>query len=166
MDTIESSRHWIVCQVRSLISNLQKKIINVYGPTPSLLKRQVWLELDGILNRLSSDFWILGGDFNVLLRDFDKKGGSGKALQSQKDFQNFVDRNYLIELHTSNGCFTWTNRRKDFCSIAEKLDRFFFKGNLGAFPFTLGCKINFGAGSDHFPIQLDIEGERANLVSF
>lgn len=69
----------------------------------------------------------------------------------------------MVELQIGNGCFTWTNRRKDFCNIAENLDRFFFKGNLGDFPFTLESKINIGTSSDHFPIQLDIVGDKGPI---
>lgn len=102
------------------------------------------------------------GDFNAILRSEDKKGGVGRVLQSQSNLINFVERNMLIEVQMGNGSFT-LNRRKGYCSIAEKLDRFFFKGNLGHFPFTLDCKIVSSVDSDHFPIQLEIIGEKGPI---
>lgn len=74
-------------------------------------------------------------------------------LQSHYEFRNFVERNELMEIPTGNGCFTWTNCRKGFGCIAEKLDRFFFR-DLKLFPFTFESKNNSGVGSNHFLVQL------------
>lgn len=163
VEVMHLSRHWMACKVRSLISNLSFNLINVYGPLLCLQKKLVWLELDGILQNFQQEPSILGGDFNAILRLEDKKGGFGKVLQSQKDFCSFVERNSLFEIPISNGNFTWTNRRKGFGSIAEKLDRFFFKGNLSLFPYSLDSKINSGTGFDHFPVQLIFEGDKGPL---
>lgn len=58
------------------------------------------------------------------------------------------------------GLFSWYNRRKDFCQIAERLDRFIFKGNLRTFYYAVQSVILPNAGSDHFPVSLEIEGQQ------
>ena len=62
----------------------------------------------------------------------------------------------MTDVPTSNGTFTWNNRRKDFAYIAEKLDRFFIIGEL------VGNNINFRsailpiAKFDHYPVRLEL----------
>lgn len=76
-----------------------------------------------------------------------------RNLQSQEDFEIFVERNLVFKIQIGNGKFTWTNRRTSFYSIVKKLDRFLFKGDLSLFPFTLESKIFPGVGFDHFLIN-------------
>lgn len=58
--------------------------------------------------------------------------------------------------------FTWTNRRKGFSNIAEKLDRFFWQGDLRSLPFTLSCSVIPCSGSDHYPILLSLIDNKSN----
>jgi len=113
-------------------------------------------EIDLICSSQAFDFFILVGDFNVILRSDDSRGGVGRKLQSQLDFKDFVDRNSLFEIPMGNGTFTWTNRRLGFSNIAKKLDKFLFKGDLSKFLYSLECKILPISGSDHYPIHLEI----------
>lgn len=65
-----------------------------------------------------------------------------------------------MDIPLENGNFTWTNRRKDFCNITEKLNRFLFYGDMMRFPFALDGSILPFSGLDHFPILLEIIGEQ------
>lgn len=109
--------------------------------------------------KLVFEFCFFGGYFNAILNSADKRGGVTLRLRSQIDFEAFMGRNHLFHIPTANGSFTSTNQRLCFCSIIEKLDRFFFKGNMGTFPYSMECKILLCFGSDHFSILLEILGE-------
>lgn len=66
----------------------------------------------------------MGGDFNVILELSEKSGGIRNVSQPILGFRTFVVKCGLLDCPTKNGTFMWTNRRKDFTSIVEILDRF------------------------------------------
>ena len=99
---------------------------------------------------------ILGGDFNTILSLNEKVGGSSLLSQSSKEFKIWCEQQDLIDIPTNNGICTWNNRRKDFAYIAEKLDRFFIKGDLNKNNLNISSLILPIAGSDHFPVSLDL----------
>ena len=41
-----------------------------------------------------------------------------------EEFDKFICDNDLFEVMTSNGIFSWHNKREGFLQIAEKIDRF------------------------------------------
>lgn len=59
----------------------------------------------------------------------EKQGGNNNYNRVQQDFQEFVDINKLRDVDFMKGKFTWTNRRKGFIAIMEKLDNFLLFGN-------------------------------------
>ena len=65
-------------------------------------------------------------------------------LKLKKTSKNGFKNINLIDVTANNGKYKWHNRRIGFNNIAEKLDGFSFKGNLG---------------SDHFTVALEIEEE-------
>ncbi|GLJ48416.1 hypothetical protein SUGI_1021880 [Cryptomeria japonica] len=71
-------------------------------------------------------------------------------------FQDFVDKNQLLDVASKNGTFTWTNRRTGFTEIAERLDRFLVAGDWLAQNLILESSILPLIGSDHFPICLNV----------
>ncbi|XP_059068451.1 uncharacterized protein LOC131858970 [Cryptomeria japonica] len=136
-------------------------LFNIYGPTNSNLKKQLWSELSDILTNDKENVFILGGDFNALIRPSDKKGGMGWNRQSQRDFSSFVTSSSLIEIPFKMGEFTWTNRRSIFLNIAEKLDRFFITGDWLESHWTSDAEILPFTGSDHYPICLRVQDDSA-----
>ena len=76
-----------------------------------------------------------------------------------EEFDNFITTNDLVEIETSNGCFTWHNRRDGFLQIVEKLDRFLVlqAWKLTSIPFSVEI-ISF-LGSDHFLVSLSLDNK-------
>jgi exonuclease III len=90
-----------------------------------------------------------------LIRNLDEKRGGIRHLEPESgDFQNILDNTNLIDLETSNGTFTWTNRRTKMHQIACRLDRFLISDSLLLEGTTLEVSILDFHGSDHWPIQL------------
>lgn len=113
----------------------------MYGPTSVQGKRVTWKEVEDLMQSEHGSVFIVGGNFNAILRNSDKRGGMHIRSQSQIDFENFIMRNALMEIPMNEGFYTWTNRRSGFSNIAERLDRFFFGGDLSKFSFTFECNI-------------------------
>ncbi|XP_057818353.1 uncharacterized protein LOC131031290 [Cryptomeria japonica] len=126
---VRATRWWQWLKIKSLQLQTSFFLFNIYGPTNTILKNQVWSEISKILSNDKENVFILGGDFNALLQPSDKMGGVGWNRQSQRDFSSFVIRAGLIEIPFKMGDFTWTNRRSGFLNFAKKLDRFFMVGD-------------------------------------
>lgn len=106
LEMVAAYSNWLACKVRILSSNFTFTLINVYGPTSCIKKRELWVELGVFYNRVFSKCCILGCDFNTILCSEDKMGGLQRKYQSQVDFENFVRENDLFEIHMVNEKYT------------------------------------------------------------
>lgn len=52
-------------------------LINVYGQNNIPEMRRVWGEISEVMVANSDRIFLLGGDFNAILRSLDKRGGLG-----------------------------------------------------------------------------------------
>ncbi|XP_059070808.1 uncharacterized protein LOC131860412 [Cryptomeria japonica] len=102
---------------------------------------------------------IVAGDFNATLSSSKKCGGVRRLSRSQLDFQSFVNENALLEVVAKGGDFTWTNRRRGFSNIAEKLDRFFLAGDWSVAPIVFEAEVLAISGLDHFPVSLVVQND-------
>lgn len=62
----------------------------------------------------------------------------------------------LVDYKTQNGPFTWTNMRKVFFQIMERLDHFLVSENWFSFNLEFCSSVVPYTGSDHFPILFSI----------
>lgn len=76
------------------------------------------------------------------------------------DFRDSYVKNNIINIPTGNGNYTWNKRREGFSYIAERLDRFMFKGDMRNFDNNLSPSILPMMGFDLFPIRLIIDEVR------
>ncbi|XP_059070594.1 uncharacterized protein LOC131860227 [Cryptomeria japonica] len=157
---VRATRWWQWLKIKSMQLQISFFLINIYGPNNTNMKMQVWSELSEIL-RNDKNLFILGGDFNALLRPLDKMRGVGWNRQSQRDFSSFVISSSLIEIPFKTGDFTWTNRRSGFLNIAKRLDRFFIAGDWTKSHWTCEAEILPITGSNHHPICLRIQDDSA-----
>ncbi|XP_059073785.1 uncharacterized protein LOC131874424 [Cryptomeria japonica] len=136
-------------------------MINVYGANNTILKRQLWTDLSECLKQDTENIFIIGGDFNGLVRPLDKMGGVGWNRQSNNDFNSFIRESGLIEIPFKSGEFAWTNKRSRFLSIDESLDRFFIVGDWSSSLWTCIVDILPFTRSNHYRIYLRIQDEKA-----
>ncbi|KAF5180995.1 Line-1 reverse transcriptase isogeny, partial [Thalictrum thalictroides] len=62
--------------------------------------------------------WVIGGDFNITRFTFERKGG-GRMTQQMKLFDDFMDRNSMVDYPIKGALFTWANSQS-----ASRIDRF------------------------------------------
>ncbi|XP_020272651.1 uncharacterized protein LOC109847825 [Asparagus officinalis] len=67
--------------------------------------------------------WILCGDFNSMLNNDEKLGGSMLSDTDTKDFNSFIEDCSLLHLKTLGSFFTWNNRHDHETRIWCRLDR-------------------------------------------
>lgn len=108
---------FIVCEE----SGRRWRTSGIYGWPESGQKFKTWT----MLNNLGKDNdipWMVGGDFNEVLQESEKQGGSACDFNNICAFRDCLDKNGLRDLDTVGHQFTWRNNRTDGF-IEERLDR-------------------------------------------
>ncbi|XP_020699436.2 uncharacterized protein LOC110111772 [Dendrobium catenatum] len=97
-------------------------VASVYGSNVAQIRRRLWTDLE---KYCSSDLpFIVGGDFNCMISQEEKRGGKKFLVnQGSKDFTNFMISNDLHEVKSMGPKFTWCNNKNGGAHILEKLDR-------------------------------------------
>jgi len=69
-----------------------------------------------------------------------------------EDFNELITEQRLVDIPTTNGVFTWNNRRGGRNQIASRLDSFLLSEQILNHDVFIETKILPGLGSDHWPI--------------
>lgn len=101
----------------------------------------------------------MGGDFNEVLFEIDKRGGLPCDPNNLSAFRACLDVNGLRDVDLMGYPFTWSNKRIDGL-IEEKLDRFVATEEwCNLFPMASAENITWD-GSDHSPIIIFPKGKQ------
>ena len=73
---------------------------------------------------MSSLPWLVGGDFNEILRLYKKLGGKIHQDYQMKDFRRALKASELRDLGFAGPSFTWSNHQDGSQLIQEHLDRY------------------------------------------
>jgi len=112
--------------------------------------------LEDLRDRHTCIPWILGGDFNMIKSLSKKIGGTRVLCNDSSEFLNFIDNMKLVDTVTSNGIFTWNNKRGGESQVASKLDRFIISEDLTLTNKEMVARFLLFGGLDHWPIQLEV----------
>ncbi|GLJ25223.1 hypothetical protein SUGI_0482560 [Cryptomeria japonica] len=156
----------MVCIIICKQSNISYPLFNIYGPSKTEEKLKVWNEVFNQASQLDCRKVIAASDFNALLDIDEKVGGLQKPSKVMDDFQEFVSNCKLIDIIAKNGRFTWTNRRLNFASISERLDRFLVGEWWINGDYSLETEIVPQIKSDHLPLSLSIARENQNHKNY
>jgi len=135
-------------------TNFHGHLTNVYFPQEATNKVDTLDTLTQINSERSHPLWITGGDFNMITRLEEKRGGRIKLDYKSTHFKNYIHNNRLIDMEFSNGIYTWNNMRTDAHQIASRLDKFLLSDNAIHLGGDLLASILPFSGSDHWPIRL------------
>ena len=105
--------------------------------------------------KLQSSFpWLIGGDLNEILYNFEKQGGPPKPQTILESFKGTLKECDLYDLGFLGHKFTWWNRQSEANSVEERLDRFCADSNYSSlFPYARFTHLDDDF-SDHLPILL------------
>ncbi|XP_057861890.1 uncharacterized protein LOC131070400 [Cryptomeria japonica] len=160
---VENHQNWLAVKAFSMSLNVHFIGICIYGPTKTKEKQRIWGQITDFLNLQKQGMLILGGDFNSILDVAKKLGGNNCTTQGMVDFRNFIQNSGLMDIYIENGIYTWTNRRRDFLNISERLDRFPISPVWIQDDFSVRAKFLPCSISNHFPIELHIDGHFHNI---
>jgi hypothetical protein len=126
----------------------------IYGPPERKNKPRFW---DSLLAEANNYFgpWMCIGDFNRILSQSEKYGGTPFACSSRDSFYSFLDSFGMVDLGFSGNPFTWSNKRQNHHLIKERLDRGIANSQwVHLFPH-FAVKHLPAQSSDHNPILLN-----------
>lgn len=90
----------------------------VYASPNYARRTQLWDDLAHLADSIHLP-WVILGDFNVILTDAERKGGSNNpSPRGRQDFQNMIQGCELIDAGFQGSPFTW---RKGY--LHQRLDR-------------------------------------------
>ena len=93
-----------------------------------------------------------------MIASFDeRKVGTGRYLQEMQDFTDLITDMNLVDVQTTNGKFTWNNRRGGIHQIASRLDRYLVSEDFVSLDIFYEASIMPFLGSDHWPIRLEVD---------
>ncbi|KAK2652653.1 hypothetical protein Ddye_012509 [Dipteronia dyeriana] len=118
-----------------------------------------------LLRRLSGLYnmpWVVLRDFNEIMCDSGKVGGSNKNWRDMARFREAVDDSNLEDMGFVGAKFTWSNKRDMIAVILERLDRSLCNKDWSdLFPYSVVRHLDFW-NSDHRPLVLECADKPTN----
>ncbi|XP_050211700.1 uncharacterized protein LOC126661863 [Mercurialis annua] len=90
----------------------------VYANLNASLHKHLLQDLDVLASSISEP-WIIGGDYNAALYNWERKGGAVNILGGCRLFKNWFDHFNLIDLGFTGSLYTWKRG-----NLIKRLDRF------------------------------------------
>ncbi|KAF5191552.1 hypothetical protein FRX31_018863 [Thalictrum thalictroides] len=92
------------------------------------------------------------GDFNVVLRHEEKKGGRLTPNNAIVEFSNWMDNCQLLEAPSSGLKYTWCNHQEGRRRIFSRIDRAFYNSSWASLFSGWQVKVHSRLQSDHAPL--------------
>lgn len=134
--------------------NIHGHLSNVYFPQNLQQKLDLLDTLTTLNFNIQLPLWIGGGNFNIIMALEEKNNIIPRIDRDNSGFKDFMKSNHLMDIQTSNGVYTWTNKRRGTQHITSRLDRFLISDNAIHLGGDFRASIVPQGGFDHWPIML------------
>ncbi|XP_020255421.1 uncharacterized protein LOC109832477 [Asparagus officinalis] len=112
----------ITCKVQSLDERMKCVITSIYGLNQMQARKDLWLELKMLQLSTINEPWLLCGDFNTVISNDEKFGGSILSEADTKDFRDCIKDCNLNHLKTTGCFYTWNNKQDQDSRVWSRLD--------------------------------------------
>ena len=154
LKNIHANKNFIQAIFHIIGTNIHGHMTNVYFPQETQHKLEILDNITQLNTARAHPLWISGGDYNMIANMEEKKGGRCRINRDGSILKDFIQNNWLIDLPSNNGVYTWNNKRADPMQIASHLDRFLISDNVVHLGGEFIASILPYSGSDHWPIAL------------
>ncbi|KAK5833744.1 hypothetical protein PVK06_017598 [Gossypium arboreum] len=153
--SIQSYSKHQIDSIVNLENNKKMRVTGFYGHANPNLRSSLWDILHRVRD-LVRENWVVGGDFNTILNEAEKKGRRRGMRVHMNDFKVVMDELALVDIKPDSGWFTWVNKRSGSGLIKKRIDRFLTSVSVVEnFPF-IATKVVRQTQSDHDAIFLDL----------
>ncbi|XP_057246683.1 uncharacterized protein LOC130589440 [Beta vulgaris subsp. vulgaris] len=130
----------------------------IYASPDTVLRRQLWEELEKIKNSYSGP-WLLAGDFNETISMNERNGVGGSEMERRcRNFANWIDNVNLIDLGAAGPQHTWFRGSSPDTFKSARLDRCLANEDW-RLKFSEAAVRNLPKScSDHCPILMSSSG--------
>lgn len=149
---IHANKNIIQATFHIIGTNISGHITNVYFPQETQQKIAILETLTQLNVDRTHPLWISGGDYNMIAKTEEKRGGRCRINRDSSTLKDFIQNIWMIDLPTKNGLFTWNNKRAEPLQVASRLDRFLISDNSVHIGGEFIASILPYFGSDHWPI--------------
>ncbi|XP_074316598.1 uncharacterized protein LOC141652882 [Silene latifolia] len=132
----------------------------VYDFNGSTERQSLWANLSRLANNISGT-WAIGGDFNCVLTEDERVGGSF-SRQDAEDFRQCLHQCEVIDSPAMGALYTWNNKQCPTDRVYSRLDRFLVSQDwLNEFPLLYAHFLPEGT-FDHTPcvVQANLTDEK------
>lgn len=123
----------------------------IYASCDRKLRRELWKELAAVYG-LNSQPWVIGGDFNVI-RFEDEKKGNARNTRVMRDFSIIISELCLMDSPLHGGSFAWFKGENN--QSASRIDRFLSSESWDEQFKLIKQRVLPRVASDHCPILLE-----------
>jgi hypothetical protein len=150
------SNNWILSVLLCRETRIKVYIINIYMPIRYMGKMGCWNSLFVAKDSLDLPSCIVASDFNTILYNSEKKGGSC-VHDPICEMEDLILDWELSDVKPMKGKYTWSNKRSNPGQIVVRLDRFLIHNNFFLYSLSITSKIIPSVLSNHKPIILSLE---------
>lgn len=123
-------------------------------------RRKLWQELENV--RVIGLPWVVSGDFNIIRNDSKRVGGHPRPLYAMVDFNDCIDKCYLLQLPILGRKLSWCNGHEGLTRSWARLDRTLLSEEvLRDFP-EANMKYLPGTSLDHRPMTIHLQKQYAS----
>ena len=149
LSIIESSDQFI--HVKVVNDNFSCYITSIYASPNRMKRRLLWNRLVELKDDVR-DAWCVGGDFNCVLYDNERRSNAQSSGQADKDFIKWVEEMEMCDVHSVGPRFTW---KRSGCE--SRLDRVMTNNLFSDRFIDAMTTVLFNFKSDHAPILFQME---------
>ncbi|XP_028773622.1 uncharacterized protein LOC114730681 [Neltuma alba] len=155
LEVLERNRQFIHFRIENSHRNTWVMTV-IYASPNVMMRRNLWGQLARIAS-VTQEPWLLGGDFNATLLEWERRSSATYKLSADNDFCRWFDESNLQDLGYSGPDLTWKRGTSE-----ARLDRFLAnEAWCQLFPQAKVAHLPFYK-SDHRPLllRLDLRTER------
>ncbi|XP_074314268.1 uncharacterized protein LOC141649477 [Silene latifolia] len=160
IDFMEYDAQYIHMTVLHKSTNKRFHVTMVYAFNGSTERQSLWANLSRLANNISGP-WAIGGDFNCVLTEDERVGGSF-SRQDEEDFRQCLHQYEVIDSPAMGALYTWNNKQCPADRVYSRLDRFLVNQEwLDEFPLLYAHFLPKGI-FDHTPcvVQDNLTNEK------
>eukprot|EP00253_Pinus_taeda_P009185 PITA_09185 len=148
--------YWLLLKMQNLVTKEIFCLFNVYSAINIWEKKNCWDSIRQQANLTNLENIIIAGDLNLILHSSEKRGGSIVRDLARKWVEDILQDWDMLDIKSSSGKYSWSNKRLGHGHIAARLDRFFIQSSFLLLGLEPRMHILPNSISDHRPIKLEL----------